>query len=146
MDEIFTVNTPIVDNGESIFDDNEIINQIAKSFNFNQLRSWNWTDPLREGAANVIHKLDNSAMETERLQSLIGLDDNQFIEAVRAGRVRREEWPLGKMPRERRDDLLRGEVAKRLNWQENINKTANYIAPSPHAAPEGVSEKLLMKR
>ena len=120
---------------------NQYILDSADNFKQNN-REWSWTDPLREGAAGLIQQFAPSDMETERLQSLIGLDDNQFIEAVRAGHVRREEFPLGRMPRERRDALLQGENASRQNWKENINAASDYVAPTPHREPEGVLENI----
>ena len=105
------------------------------------LRPWSWTDPIREGAAGLVQSFGPSDMETERLQSLIGLDDNQFIEAVRAGHVRRDEWPLGRMPQERRDALLQGKIAQRMQWRQNIDEAAEYVAPTPHAEPEGLLQQ-----
>ena len=130
--------------GISIDDDDFIrrkVDEFASTLNINHnLRDWNWTDPIREGTAGVVHRLDNSNMENERLQSLVGLNDAQFIEAVRSGRVKREEWPLGKMPQAQRDALLQAQIARRNQWQQSINDTADYIMPEPHSQPEGILE------
>lgn len=141
MNMDFTVNSPINNyRGDSDSLDSYILNS-AVNFKQNN-RDWNWTDPLREGAAGIIQQFAPSDMETERLRSLVGLDDNQFIEAVRNGIVRREEWPLGRMPQQQRDDLLRGQIASRQNWKQNIDSAVNYVAPTPHAKPEGTLENI----
>ncbi len=89
----------------------ELFRQKATEYN----RDWSITDPLREGAADIVRGFSPSNIENERLQSLVGLDDQQFIRAVQDGRVQRDEWPLGRMPQEQRDAILRGRIAQRLS-------------------------------
>lgn len=138
---------PLIGNGEGLsIDDVNFINKKAEELSTlfdGSPRAWHWSDPIREGVAGLVHRFDSSNMETERIQSLIGLSDEQFIDAVQAGRVNRDEWPLGRMPRERRDAILQGELAKRKNYQDIVNQTADYFAPvSPHAQPEGILENI----
>ena len=129
--------------GFSIDDDfiRRKVDEFSDLFNPNSgLRDWSISDPIREGTAGILHRFDTSNMENERLQSLVGLDNNQFIDAVQSGRVTRDEWPLGKMPQQQRDTLLQAQIARRNQWQENVNKAADYVMPDPHAAPEGWAE------
>ncbi len=105
-------------------------------------REWRYYDALGEGFSSLIHRFDTSNMENERLQSLVGLSDEQFADAVQSGRVNREEWPLGMMSRERRDALLQGRIAERQNYQDMINQTAGYFKPTPHAQPDGILENI----
>ena len=48
--------------GISIDDDDFIrrkVDEFASTLNINHnLRDWNWTDPIREGTAGVVHRLD----------------------------------------------------------------------------------------
>ena len=133
---------PPVINTAGIDDDTDLLQlfeQKAREFN----RPWSITDPLRAGGANLVHSyFDTSNMENERIQSLIGLNDEQFINAVRNGRVMRDEWPLGKMPPQERDAILRERLTQRNSWQKGVNAIADAIAPTPHAQPTSWLGKL----
>lgn len=126
---------PVLDTAGD-FDDSDLLqsfSQAAREFN----RPWSFTDPLREGTANLVQSIfGTSNMENERLQSLVGLNDEQFIEAVRDGRVQRDEWALGKMPREQRDAIIKGRIAQRNMWQDNVNQAVDFIKPTHHAQPD----------
>ena len=71
-------------------------------------RDWTWTDPLRESTAGVVQQLfRGSNMAIDRVQSLIGLDDEQFREAIRSGRASRHEAALANLPQKERDRRLK---------------------------------------
>ena len=44
------------------------------------------------------------------------------------------------MPQAQRDALLQAQIARRNQWQQSINDTADYIMPEPHSQPEGILE------
>ena len=135
MDEYITLELPELDGSGAINDDDPFLGYMRKRYP--KLRDWSFTDPLREGTANLVQSMfGTSNMENERLLSLVGLDDEQFIDAVRDGRVQRDEWALGKMPRTQRDAILKGRIAQRNMWQDNVNQAVDFIKPTHHAQPD----------
>ncbi|MBQ4432090.1 MAG: hypothetical protein II877_11355, partial [Synergistaceae bacterium] len=84
MDEYITLEVPQL-NSMGLNDDDPFFDYLRKRYP--KLREWGITDPLREGTADIVRGFGTSNMENERLQSLVGLNDQQFIEAVRSKRA-----------------------------------------------------------
>ena len=127
-------------NREGIFDVNQYVTDILGT---PEPRDWTWTDPLREGTAGIVRGFRNSQIERERIQSLIGLDDNQFREAVRQGRASPHEAVLTRVSQDERDRALQRQLDSWQAWDEGVNDIAQSVAPqTPYRAPEGVLEKI----
>ena len=108
-----------------------------------ELRDWNWKDPLLEGVAGQVNRLRYKDYETDRLRSMLGKTDKEFIDLIHNGIVNREEWPLGRMPQEERDTLLSGKIADRENWNKKLDIMNKHILPdTPHKDPEGFLDTL----
>lgn len=123
-----TANRPPVIDTEGAYDDSDLLQDfISRAREFN--RPWTWTDPIREGAANLIQGFKPSTMEIERLQGLVGLDDEAF-------RARNQERLLGLLPQNVRDDYLRGQIEALTEWRERIGTIAGAVAPTPHREPD----------
>ena len=103
-------------------------------------RNWSWSDPLLSGTAGIIRQFRPSNIESDRIRSLIGLTDEEFIDAIHRGIVNRDEWPLGKMPLAERDLQLKTLLNRREAWGQGVEGLATAIDASPHKDPDGFLE------
>ncbi|MBR0253431.1 MAG: hypothetical protein IJQ57_08800, partial [Synergistaceae bacterium] len=86
---MITLDIPISQQYSSQRGNIDDIDQYIEQYASDPNREWSWTDPLRESASSIINSFfGTSNMELNYLQSIKGLDDNQFREAIKSGQVK----------------------------------------------------------
>ena len=134
---MITLDIPISQQYSSQRGNIDDIDQYIEQYASDPNREWSWTDPLRESASSIINSFfGTSNMELNYLQSIKGLDDNQFREAIKSGQVKIGDRLLSRLPQEMRDKAIQEEIDASISanqWIDSIN-------PAPHRDPEGLLE------